>query len=828
MDGLTETDCEGPPESGGALLRVLLAAGSGGRLLHTQVIPRRGASFAWDVPVGSEPTTWSSSSWPSGGELAASAGTMPLPSGVTRIYSHQAEAVGRALGGRHIVLATSTASGKTLALALPGLLVQTASDPDSTVLALAPTRALVEQWRERLCALPGIDPTSVCTYTGDTPKGARAALRERAHWLVTTPDMLHVGLLPYHMRWHRFLAHLRFVLVDESHVYRGVFGAHVGHVLRRLRRMAAAHGASAITALFASATIGNPAEHASALLGMPVEMISEDGAPSPGRVVALWRPPDWRGHSEESAALCARFVEAGARTILFGQARQSVERMLREVQARLPAHLRGRVAAYRAGYLAEERRALEHRLASGELLGVVTTNALELGIDIGGLDVSILDGFPGSVASFWQQAGRAGRGARAGLTVLVLREDALDQFFAAHPERLLATPAERALINVSNPTILPAHLHCAAAERPLTLVDLTLFGEAAADAADHLVHEGRLMKLNGTYRLRAAGPGADNPALHVSLREASDRVVLLERVDFGGGGVGGAAAEHHAAEGIIEESDAYHAITECYPGAIYLSQGVAFEVRELDLERRHVLMGRGAATEYYTEPLSQLEVAIVDEHARTLLDAASQAELLWGMVRVTTHVTGYARIRQRSRELLGLERLATPLSWQLETQAFWLTLGPAVVRELVDAGRDVAGSLHAAEHGMIALLPLFVLGDRRDLGGVSVVPQHPQTGEPTIFVYDAYPGGTGYAAEAYARFRELAAATHEAILRCACESGCYACVQSPKCGNQNRPLDKAGAAQLLAHLLEQMPRAPVSAPTANDHMSSSAPRQGLP
>ena len=697
-----------------------------------------------------------------------------LPPGLTALFQHQATVLDHAVRGENLTLATPTASGKTLALALPGLLARQ-EDREARVLCVAPTRALVEQWQERLADW---DPTGpVEAYTGDTPKAQRAAIRERARWLVTTPDMLHMGLLPYHMKWHPFLSRLRYVIVDESHVYRGVFGSHVTHVLRRLRRMARAHRAPALTFLFASATIGNPSDHAAALLGLPVLELTENGAPSGARTVVLWQPPDEAGHSEEAAALMAFFLSHGLRTILFGQARQSVERMLREVRGRVPAGLIDRVASYRAGYMAHERHAIHRRLAAGDLLGVVTTNALELGIDIGSLDVSILDGFPGSVASFWQQAGRAGRGQADALTVLVLRQDALDQYFAAHPEHLFARPVEHALVNPSNPTILPAHLLCAAYEKPLTPGECDLFGPAAQTVATTLVEQGRMLDLAGTYRARSG----DNPAYSLSLRQAGERIAIVD-----------------VARGtVLEDTDVYHAVSECYPGAIYFSQGTMYIVRNQDMERGQIGVER-CEVDYYTEPLEWKEVAILAEQDRMLLGATG---LCVGQVRVTQHVTGFVRRHQQSRAVIGMESLESPHALPLETVGLWIAVAPAVVDDLVHAALDPAGSLHAAEHALIALLPLFVLGDRRDVGGVSILPEHHQTRRATIFVYDGYPGGIGYAVDAYRQFIALGSATHEAIAACPCEAGCYACVQSPKCGNQNRPLDKAGAVRLLAALL---------------------------
>ena len=381
------------------------------------------------------------------------------------------------------------------------------------------------------------------------------------------------------------------------------------------------------------------------------------------------------------------------------------------------------------------------------------------------------------MASFWQQAGRAGRGEGSALTVLVLRQDALDQYFATHPEHLFDRPVEHALVNSSNPYILPSHVLCAAYEKPLTAADLHLFGPAAQTAAATLVEQGRMLSLDGTYRPR----GGDNPAHGLSLRQAGERLAIVDA----------------ARNAVVEETDLPHALTECYPGAIYFSQGAMYAVRDQDLGRGQIRVER-ADVDYYTEPLEWKEVTILAERQRTVV---GHADLCVGDVRVTQHVTGFVRRHHRSRAVLSTEALAAPQALPLETVALWIAVDPALVDDLARAALDPAGSLHAAEHALIALLPIFVLGDRRDVGGVSIFPEHNQTRRATIFVYDGYPGGIGYAEEAYRQFVALATATREVVAACPCEAGCYACVQSPKCGNQNRPLDKAGAVRLLAALL---------------------------
>src|SRR5579885_481370 len=419
-----------------------------------------------------------------------------LPPGYSTLYSHQAEATQAALNNRHVVIATPTASGKTLATALAYLETRRV-EPNVTLLCLAPTRALVEQWHQTLTSWnPGV---AVEWFTGNTPTVDRAELRRRVQILVTTPDMLHRSILPYHRGWRRFFQQLRGVIVDESHIYRGVFGSHIALILRRLQRVASLYNSHPFPFLLATATIGNAAEHTAALIGQDVTTLMQSGAPRGERTIVLWQPPEGRSHSDEAAGLMGFFVSQGVRTLLFGQQRQSVERIALQVQDCLPIHLRKTVAAYRAGFLDSKRKAIQRHLSSGELVGVVSTNALELGIDIGELDVVILDGFPGSVASFWQQAGRAGRGTQPSLVVLVLRQNALDQYFAAHPDHLFEASSEQAIIDLGNRFILPDHLRCAAHERRLTARELSLFGEQAQEVADLLVSTGQLGKVGAFY-----------------------------------------------------------------------------------------------------------------------------------------------------------------------------------------------------------------------------------------------------------------------------------------------------------------------------------------
>ncbi len=696
-----------------------------------------------------------------------------LPSGYSALYSHQAEAMQAALNGQNIALATPTASGKTLATALAYLETRRV-ESGATLLCLAPTRALVEQWCLTLASWnPGV---AVEWFTGDTPNSDRAALRKRVQILVTTPDMLHRSVLPYHRGWRRFLQRLHGVIVDESHTYRGVFGSHIALILRRLQRVASLYNDRPFPFLLATATIGNASEHAAMLIGQDVTTLTQSGAPRGERTIALWQPPEGRSHSDEAVGLIAFFVSQGVRTLLFGQQRQSVERMALQVQDHLPIPLRNKVAAYRAGFLDSKRKEIQRHLSSGKLIGVVSTNALELGIDIGELDVAILDGFPGSVASFWQQAGRAGRGTQPSLVILVLRQNALDQYFAAHPSHLLEASSEQAVIDLGNPYILPDHLRCAAHERRLTARELSLFGDQAQAVADLLVSKGHLAKVGAVY----ISQEAENPAYTIPLRDRSQQLRIY--------------AETREQ---LEEIGSDQAVAECYPGAIYLSQGTSYEVTQLDLTEMRVDLKRFEGN-YYTKPIGFKELTILD--GEPLHREVSHATLFTGRVHVIDHITGYGHFHKRFHTKLEERELATPLTTELDTQAFWLTIDRWLEKRLLESGVHPLASLHAAEHAMIALLPLYVLCDPRDMGGISFN-MHPQAERPLLCIYDGYQGGVGYARQAYQQFFRLAAATLDHLKHCQCLSGCPACVQSPRCGSGNDVLDKKGAVMLLQALL---------------------------
>ena len=741
--------------------------------------------------------------------------------GVERLYSHQTEALASAWKQTTIVT-TGTASGKSLCFNLPTLQTLCA-EPLARAMYLYPTKALAQDQARALGAFGLAKQVRPAIYDGDTPKDIRGDVRKQANVVLTNPDMLHVGILPHHGAWERLFSHLRIVVVDEAHVYRGVFGSHVANVLRRLLRIAAAYG-SDVRVLLASATIANPVELAERLTGLDdVGLVDRDGSPTPRRQIAMWNPPlvdetigARRSALAEAAETLARLVRDGARCICFMKSRKGVEllaKMVSEDLQRTDPELAERVAPYRAGYTPQQRRALEARLTSGELRAVITTDALELGIDIGELDAALVVTFPGTVAALRQMWGRAGRRGK-GFAVYIAGEDALDQFFCRHPDEFLERPVEAAILDHESAQIHQAHLLCAAYEGPLEAADAEFFGPRWEAHAEALVSAGLLRKrpaqppdiaranVRGgeSYVLRRP---ADYPAAKVSLRSSSPDSFAIVDVSSGE---------------LLGQTEAARAHSTVHDGAIYLHQGRSYEVRELDLENRRALVAPFNG-DWYTQPKRE-----TDTNIERLLDRreALGVTLSFGEVSVTETVLGYQRKRLSDHAQVDLVMLDLPQT-SFSTQALWFELDGATLTGLAggmsanddatrqSAGREASdggtipmeallGSLHAAEHAQIAVLPLIAMCDRWDIGGLSTN-AHPQTGGPTIFIYDGHPGGIGITRLAYQRFEELCRDAHRLIAECPCESGCPSCVQSPKCGNLNEPLSKAGARLLLAGLL---------------------------
>jgi DEAD/DEAH box helicase domain-containing protein len=733
-----------------------------GRLVSRETIPARAPSFA-------DPHE------PLRGELSDRLASR----GIDRLWSHQAAALDALRAGTNVVLATGTASGKSLCYQLP-IVEGVLEGRKETALLVFPTKALAQdQLRSmRSWLVPGLKAVS---YDGDTPSDDRAWARRNANVVLTNPEMLHMGILPSHQRWATFLMRLRYVVVDELHTLRGIFGSHVAHLLRRLQRICE-HYNSQPTFCFASATIGNPDELAAALCGAPVALIDDDGAPRSERVVACWQRPLLDEHSGarasanvEAGTLLASFVRDGHQTLAFTRSRRGAELVAqyarRDLQHTAPAFAE-RVAAYRSGYRADERRALESDLTSGRLVGVAATTALELGIDVGSLDAVVLNGFPGTLASLWQQAGRAGRTGRRSAAVLVAGDDQLDQWYVAHPGELTRRRPERAVVNPDNPFVLREQVACAAHELPLEPGDTRWFGEGLDDVVRELVLDDLLRPRGG----KMYWSGRDRPAAGVGLRSGNG--VEYHLVD----------EETEREVGTVDDARVF---TAAHPGALYLHQGRQFRVTGLD-QVNHVAWLESCDRDEYTQPRVDTDIAIVAIDDQR---AIGPGTVHVGAVEVTNHVHAYQRLQISTRRLIEVCDLDLPPR-ALTTRACWYTVPlDVLLAQELDPGA-LLGTVHAAEHGLIGLLPLFTICDRWDVGGVSMA-THPQTGAPTIFVYDGYPGGAGIAELAFAAAQRHVDATLELIAACPCDEGCPSCVQSPKCGNWNEWLDKQGAVTLL-------------------------------
>jgi DEAD/DEAH box helicase domain-containing protein len=700
--------------------------------------------------------------------------------GIEGLYPHQERGLEILRRGRNVIVATGTASGKTLVYDL-AFAEEVIRDPRSTALFLFPTKALArDQLRQvRALRLPQI---KAAVYDGDTPSAERPMIRRTANLIMTNPDMLHASILPGHARWADFLLRLSLVVVDEAHVARGVFGSHVAMVIRRLRRLVDRYGGRSRFAM-ASATVGNPAELAERLTGLPFEEVTEDASPRGEKLFCLWNPPfldedagDRRSAISEAGFLLSRLIKAETRAIGFARSRRAAEVLADVARRDLEPGVAGRVKAYRAGYLPEERRKLERALAEGELLAVAATSALELGIDIGSLDASVLAGYPGTRASMWQQAGRAGRRSEASLAFLVAQDDPLDQYLVTHPDDLFRKPPEAAVIDPTNPYVLGPHLLCAAREQPLEPKELEFFGETAPEVAGGLEEEGRLVDRRGALHAKAG----ETPHKEVDIRSASGHLFLIVDADTG------------ALLGTVDESRAF---VQVHPGAIYLHQGEQFEVAELDLDR-HVALVRPSEADYYTQSRDVTDIEVLSVLAESKV---GETPMFFGDVRVTNQVVGFQRKLHLSGEVLDIVPLDLPAQ-VLETRAVWWAVPDQVIARAEVTPAALPGSAHAAEHAAIGLLPLVATCDRWDVGGVSTA-YHADTGSCAIFIYDGYPGGAGISERGFASGERLLRATLEAIRICPCQRGCPACVQSPKCGNGNDPLDKDGGGRLLAGIL---------------------------
>jgi DEAD/DEAH box helicase domain-containing protein len=756
-----------------------------GVLLHTETLPRRdGAAVPWPEWVP-EP-------------VRAAFGFRP--------WRHQAQAATAAWEGTHTVIATGTGSGKSLAYQLPAL-ARLLADPRATVLYVSPTKALAADQLRTLNGLgrPGLYPA---TYDGDTSREEREWVRRHARIVLTNPDMLHHGILPGHAAWARFLRGLAYVVVDECHAYRGVFGSHVAHVLRRLRRVAARYRAEPCFIL-ASATAGDPAASAERLTGLPATAFTEDSSPRGEVTFRLWEPPlitadgPRRSALTDTATLLADSVSRGVRTLAFVRSRKGAELVATMARHRLDRAtpedptsfsaastsgtassgafcgpgLGAKVAAYRSGYLREDRRALERDLIDGTLLGLASTNALELGVDLTGLDAVLICGYPGTIASLWQQAGRAGRAGRPATCTLVARDDPLDTYLVHHPEALFGRPVEATVFDPANPHVLAPQLCCAAAELPLTPADLELFPPGTPALLDALVAAGLLRRRpSGWYWTERNRPDVD-------LRGA------------GGGPIAVVESATGRLLGTVDTGSAHHQV---HTGAVYLHQGTTYVVDKLDLADSAALV-HAEDPDWSTHPRDVTSMTVLSvRESRT----AGPVTLSLGEVEVTNQVVSYQRRRLVSGEVIDTCPLDLP-ERILRTVAVWWTVDPDALDAAGIPDVEWPGALHAAEHAAIGLLPLVATCDRWDIGGLSTA-AHADTGLPTVFVYDGHPGGAGFAERAHNTAVTWLTATYDAIRGCRCEHGCPSCVQSPKCGNGNNPLNKPEAARLLSLVLAHL------------------------
>ncbi len=720
--------------------------------------------------------------------------------GIDRLYSHQCRAVDLVRSGRNVVIATPTASGKTLCFNLP-VMERLISDPEAKALYVYPLKALAQDQLKAFNGmaelLPEPNRPTAAIYDGDTSQYFRRKIRNDPPGVIlTNPEMLHLSVLPHHHAWARVLSNLSFVVLDEVHTYRGVLGSHMAMVLRRLLRLARSWGAEP-TFICCSATVGNPGELCSNLTGLDVEPVVETGAARAGRHMVFLNPHD--SPSQAAILLLQAALARGLRTIVYARSRRMTELIALWASER-SGEYKGRISAYRAGFLPEERREIEARMSSGELLAVISTSALELGIDIGGLDLCILVGYPGSIMATWQRSGRVGRAGRESAVVLVAGEDALDQHFMRNPEDFFARPPENAVLNPHNPVVADRHLVCAAAEMSLKPSERFLAEPALMDRVQGLLASGGLYELDeGDGQEREIVTNRKRPQREVDLRGTGRGLHILDEADG-------------SEIGFI---DAYRACRETHPGAVYLHRGVTYVVDKLDFETATVT-ARRARVNYYTRVRGDKSTEILEIYDRKQV-GSTRAFL--ARLKVTETVTGYEKRAVRGGTLLGVIELDLPPT-VFETEGLWIEVPNATRRACEDECLHFMGGIHALEHAAIAVMPLIVLADRNDLGGIST-PYHPQAGCAAVFIYDGMPGGAGLSRQGFACMEDLLATTLKTVNTCQCELGCPSCVHSPKCGSGNRPIDKAGAVFLLERLLD-----PDGAPrTAEPEVSPLPPDQ---
>jgi DEAD/DEAH box helicase domain-containing protein len=766
-----------PPEGGGLdtlggfLRNVLQRQASRGHLVHIEAIPTRSPRYAEPDPP-----------------LPDSIQQALRGAGIDRLYTHQVEALAHTRMGKDVLVVTGTASGKSLAYQLP-VLETLLERSEARALFLFPTKALEQDQLKSLQQLiPWGSDIRAEILDGDTPAHRRAQLKERLpHILISNPDILHLSLLPHHAAWKGFWENLRFVVLDELHTYKGIFGSHIAHVLRRLHRVTAFYG-SRPQFITCSATISNPSEFAGDLAVRNFIRVDNDGSPARGKRFVFVNPTG--SPYGEATDLLLHCIQSGFKTIAFAKARKIAELITMWAHQAAP-QLRAKIRAYRAGYRPEERRAIEQGLFNERLLGVVSTSALELGIDVGGLDACLLVGYPGSIASTWQRGGRVGRAGQEALIILIALPDALDQYFMRHPRDFFARTPEAAVIDPGNRRILLDHLVAAAAELPLKTADQALYGTALPDRIAELMVERRIVQsADGSewYARRR------NPAREISIRSIGEPFAILDPTGK-----------------TIGSLDTFRAIHECHPGAVYLHQGRQFEVTALDLAQRKV-RARPVEVDYYTQTTGEKETEILHcQEFRQVKEAVARL----GRLKVTERITGYEKRRIFGQDRIGSYPLDLP-PHTFETQGLWFEIPEPLrdhVKQFGGGGLHFMGGIHAIEHAMIGLFPLFALCDRGDVGGISYT-FHPQVGRSAIFIYDGYPEGIGLAERCYRVLDDLFAHTLRLLQECPCEIGCPSCIHSPKCGSGNKPLDKAAAILTLQGLLGliRIPEEAIEAP----------------
>jgi DEAD/DEAH box helicase domain-containing protein len=702
--------------------------------------------------------------------------------GIERLWQHQAIAAEAAFRGHHVAMATPTASGKSAAYLLPVITAGASGrvgfevdrgplglDRGHSALYLAPTKALAHD-QLRACRELGVDRWRPVALDGDSTDSERQFVRDFGQFVLTNPDLLHYSLLPSHQRWSRLLSTLRYVVIDEAHRYRGVFGAHTAQVLRRLRRIAHHYGSDPVF-ISASATVSQSGELLSRLAGVDdVTEVTVDASARPALDFMLWQS-EADPHTE-AADLMAKLVAEGRQTLTFTTSRVQAELVALGAQNLLGP--KPPVRSYRGGYLAEDRRQLEAGLQSGELRGVACTNALELGVDIAGVDAVISCGFPGTLAALWQQVGRAGRSGADALAVLIARPDPLDAFLCSHPELIFEAPVERTVLHPENPQVLAVHVAAAAQELPLAETDSAWFGQTLPAVLERLTKAGYLRRRsNGWYWTRP-----DRAVDSIDLRSAGGRSVEVVEADTGR---------------VIGQVDPGAADRSVHVGAVYLHQGEQWLVTDYQPED-HTALARRGRDGYFTQALTDNQVRILEQTASRMLGSG---EVSFGAVELSGQVVGYLRRDDRTGKVWDTTPLELPRRL-LQTQAVWYTLDAAALTGFTT--KELPGAAHGAEHTAIGLLPAFAPCDRWDIGGLSTA-LHPDTGKLTVFVHDGAPGGAGFAERGYAQIEPWLTAALERLRTCPCLDGCPACVISPKCGNGNQPLDKAGAARLLALLV---------------------------